>query len=271
MGFDGIYARELSALGLWPNRWEWVHPRQRVGPRWRGGSILRLRLVAYCERDGDIWQGWPCMLETASPRLSKTSKREFCRRLKRAGLICWDSGRVFVCFFLKIGKMKYENCNLRTGKLRFFEHWQETMYGVRWWVRPLDVWLNAPQLRIWLLQYWVLLLVAKTSGLDTCWFVVFVFWHFLCLVQFWKYPKIFLVMKIGYHNGFCLLADCEGFPWHFVNVFACDTKNWYDVVLKEDLRSDPSNFDQDLVFESHSRCWVSSEWGLTIHAAFLKK
>lgn len=73
-------------------------------------------------------------------------------------------------------------------------------------------------------------------------------------MQFGKYPKIFLVMKIGYHNGFCLLADCEGFPWHFVNVFACDTKNWYDVVLKEDLRSDPSNFDHDLVFESHSRC-----------------
>jgi len=212
----------------------------------------------------------PVCLRQLLPDWVKRARGNFAGDLSELGWSAGILGGSLFCF-LKIGKMKYENCNLRTGKLRFFEHWQETMYGVLWWVRPLDVWLNAPQLRIWLLQYWVLLLVAKTSGLDTCWFVVFVFWHFLCLVQFWKYPKIFLVMKIGYHNGFCLLADCEGFPWHFVNVFACDTKNWYDVVLKEDLRSDPSNFDQDLVFESHSRCWVSSEWGLTIHAAFLKK
>jgi len=56
-----------------------VHLRQRVGPRWRGGSILRLRLVAYCERDGDIWQGLcsrPGMLVAASPRMKLSGLHE---------------------------------------------------------------------------------------------------------------------------------------------------------------------------------------------------
>jgi len=72
-------SRELSAWGLWPNRREWVHLRQRVGPRWRGGSILRLRLVAYCERDGDIWQrlcSRPGMLVAASPRMRLSGLHE---------------------------------------------------------------------------------------------------------------------------------------------------------------------------------------------------